>query len=115
MIGNPEDVHHSALEVDDEQRTELVNLMVSTTKKSVARCHRPRRVELLPGRSTVWSGPRPRPRATRWIQLAEMRHPEPVPLAQYTSPSAVLPAESDDELDDLDRRAGDVLGPRWAR
>jgi len=26
MIGDPEDVHHSALELDDEQRTELVEL-----------------------------------------------------------------------------------------
>ena len=78
--------------------------MVSTTKKSVAKmplawaarnCF-----QVGPPRG---AGPRPWRRSTRRIELAEMRTPEPAKLAlnANTSPAAVLPVETDDELDDL--------------
>ena len=61
MIGDAEDVHHSALELDDEQRIELVELDgVSTTKKSVAKM--PLDLggeELFPGWSTARNGSEP--------------------------------------------------------
>ena len=117
MIGDPEDVHHSALELDDEQRIELGELDgVHDEEVGGQDAARLGGEELLPGRSTArsWSetvaSKDPADRACRDAD------PEPAKLALNAdrSPAAVLPAETDDEFDDLigERRTSRAsLGP----
>ncbi len=104
MIGDPEDVHHSALELDDEQRIELGELDgVHDEEVGGQDADRLGDEELLPG------GPAPR----CWSETVASKYPadrarrdaDPklakLALNADTSPAAVLPAESDDELDEL--------------
>jgi hypothetical protein len=104
MIGDPEDVHYSALELDDEQRIELGELDgVHDEEVGGQDAARLGGEELLPRR--------PAPRC--WSETVASKYsadracretdPETAKLALNgnTSPAAVLPAESDDQLDDL--------------
>jgi hypothetical protein len=104
MIGDPEDVHHSALELDHEQHIELGELdRVHDEEVGGQDALGLGGEELFPGRSTArsWSetvaAKDPADRACRDAD------PEPAKLALNadTTPAVVLPAESDDELDDL--------------
>jgi hypothetical protein len=104
MIGDTEDVHHSALELNDEQHIELVETDgVRDEEVGGQDAARLGGEELLPGRSTArsWSEPvASKDPADRACRDAD---PEPAKLALNadTSPVAVLPTESDDELDEL--------------
>jgi hypothetical protein len=104
MIGDPEEVHHSAPELDDEQRIELGELDgVHDEEVGSQDALGLGGEELLPGRSTArsWSEPvTAKDPADRACRDAD---PEPAKLALNadTSPAAVLPTEADDELDDL--------------
>jgi hypothetical protein len=104
MIGDPEDVHHSALELDDEQHIELGELDgVHDEEVGGQDALGLGGEELLPGRSTARS----------WSETAASKYPadracrdadpEPAKLAlnANTSPAAVLPTEADDEIDNL--------------
>jgi hypothetical protein len=97
-------VHHSALELNDEQHIELVETdRVHDEEVGSQDAARLGGDELLPGRSTARS----------WSETVASKYsadracrdadPEPAKLALNadTSPAAVLPAEMDDELDDL--------------
>jgi hypothetical protein len=104
MIGDPEDVDYAALELDDEHHIELGETdRVHDEEVGGQDAARLTGEELLPGRSTARSmsetvaSKDPADRACRDAD------PEPVKLTLNagTSPAAVLPAESDDELDDL--------------
>src|ERR1017187_9022177 len=104
MIGDPEDVHHSALELDHEQHIELAETdRVHDEEVGGQDAARLGGEELFPGRSTARNGSEtvaakdPADRALRDVDL----EPAKLTLNADTSPAAVLPAESDDELDDL--------------
>ena len=78
MIGDPEDVHHSALELDDEQRIELGELDgVHDEEVGGQDAARLGGDELFPGGPPRGAGPKPWRRSTRRIELAEMRTPSP--------------------------------------
>ena len=103
MIADPEDVDCAALEREDEQHIGWVNLMVSTLKKSVAKmplawaARNSFHLSPLRGARPPVAAKNPTDRARGDAD------PEPTKLAlnANTSPAAVLPAEADDELDDL--------------
>ena len=104
MIGDPEDVDYATLELDDEQYIELGELDgVHDEEVGGQDAARLGGEELLSGRSTARSRSEtvaskdPADRARRDAD------PKPAKLAlnANTSPAAVLPAESDDELDEL--------------
>jgi hypothetical protein len=104
MIGDPEDVDYAALELDDEHHIELGETdRVHDEEVGGQDAARLTGEELLPGRSTARSRSEtvaskdPADRARRDAD------PKPAKLAlnANTSPAAVLPAESDDELDEL--------------
>ncbi|MGD0945692.1 MAG: hypothetical protein ABR972_15690 [Acidimicrobiales bacterium] len=104
MIGDPEDVDYATLELDDEQYIELGELDgVHDEEVGGQDAARLGDEELLPRR--------PAPRC--WSETVVSKYsadracretgPETAKLAlnANTSPASVLPAESDDELDDL--------------
>jgi hypothetical protein len=104
MSANTEDVDYAALELNHEKHIELVETdRVHDEEVGGQDALGLGGEELLPGRSTArsWSEPvaskDPADRARRDAD------PEPAKLALNadTSPAAVLPAKSDDELDDL--------------
>ena len=104
MIGDPEDVDYAALELDDEKHIELGELDgVHDEEVGGQDALGLGGEELLPGGSTPrsWSetvaAKDPADRACRDAD------PEPAKLALNadTTPAAVLPAEADDEIDNL--------------
>jgi hypothetical protein len=104
MSADTEDVDYAALELNHEKHTELVETdRVHDEEVGGQDAARLGGEELPPGRSTARSGSEtvaskyPADRARRDAD------PEPVKLAlnANTSPTAVLPAETDDELDEL--------------
>ena len=104
MSAGTEDVDCAALELDYEQHIELAeNDRVHDEEVGSQDALGLGGGELFPGRSTArsWSEPvASKDPADRACRDAD---PEPAKLTlnAYTTPAAVLPAESDDELDDL--------------
>jgi hypothetical protein len=104
MIADTEDVHHSALVLDDEQHIELVkNDRVHEEEVGGQEALGLSGEELFPGRSTARSWSEPVAAKDPADRARGDADPEPAELAlnANTSPAAVLPAESDDQLDDL--------------
>jgi hypothetical protein len=104
MIGDTEDVDHSALELNHEKHIELVETdRVHDEEVGGQDALGLGGEELLPGRSTARNGSEPVAAKHPADRVRGDADPEPAKLALNadTSPAAVLPAESDDELDDL--------------
>ncbi len=104
MLGDTEDVHHSVFELDDEQHMELVETdRVHDEEVGGQDALGLGGDELLPGRSTARSWSEPVAAKDPANRARGDADPEPAKLTLNadTTSAAVLPAESDDELDDL--------------
>jgi hypothetical protein len=104
MIGDTEDVHHSVFELNDEQHIELVETdRVHDEEVGSQDALGLGGDELLPGRSTArsWSEPAAAKDPADRARGDADRKPTELTLNADTPPAAVLPAETDDELDEL--------------